>query len=309
MKQSDKFTGLGVALVTPFAPDGAIDYESLDKLLDYLLEGGADFLVIHGTTGESPCLTREERELVTRRVVERVAGRLPIMVGLGGNDTLELAKRFKHLDTDGIDGILSVSPYYNKPQQEGLYQHFAHISKYTELPIILYNVPSRVGVNLMPETVIRLAKDCPNIIGIKEASGFVAQVEQVVQGVEGLDFAVLSGDDALSANFIRNGARGVISVAGNAYPKLFGRLIHLAMEGRFNEADELQDRFRELNAQLFANGNPAGIKALLQDMQLIKHNVLRLPLLPASRAVCLALEEARLALDAYMRLEHSDLIH
>ncbi len=308
MKQSDKFTGLGVALVTPFALDGTIDYQSLDRHLDYLIEGGADFLVIHGTTGESPCLTREERELVTRRVVERVAGRLPIMIGLGGNDTLELAKRFKSLDTEGIDGILSVSPYYNKPLQEGLYQHFAHISKQTDLPIVLYNVPSRVGVNLMPETVVRLAKDCPNIIGIKEASGFVAQVEQVVKGVEGLDFAVLSGDDALSANFIRNGARGVISVAGNAYPQLFGRMIHLAMEGKLNEADDLQDKFRELNIQLFANGNPAGIKALLKQMELIEHNVLRLPLIPASKAVTLALDEARQALDTYIRLEHSDLI-
>ncbi len=308
MKQSDKFTGLGVALVTPFAPDGTIDYQSLDRLLDYLIKGGADFLVIHGTTGESPCLTREERELVTRRVVERVAGRLPIMIGLGGNDTLELAKRFKNLDTEGIDGILSVSPYYNKPLQEGLYQHFAHISKHTDLPIVLYNVPSRVGVNLMPETVIRLAKDCPNIIGIKEASGFVAQVEQVVKGVEGLDFAVLSGDDALSANFIRNGARGVISVVGNAYPQLFGRLIHLAMDGKLNEADDLQDKFRELNVQLFANGNPAGVKALLKQMELIDHNILRLPLMPASREVTLALDEARQALDTYIRLEHSDLI-
>ncbi len=308
MKQSNQFTGLGVALVTPFTPDGKIDYASLDRLLDYLLEGGADFLVVHGTTGESPCLTREERDLVTRRVIERVAGRLPIMIGLGGNDTLELAKRFRDLDTEGIDGILSVSPYYNKPSQEGLYQHFAHIAQHTDLPIVLYNVPSRVGVNLMPETVIRLAKDCPNIIGIKEASGFVAQVEQVVAGTKDLNFVVLSGDDALSANFIRNGARGVISVAGNAYPQLFGRLIHLAMEGKFNEADELQDRFRELNVQLFANGNPAGIKALLTAMQVIEHNVLRLPLLPASREVNEALEEARTALDTYIRLEHSDLI-
>ncbi len=308
MKQSDKFTGLGIALVTPFAPDGTIDYQSLDRLLDYLIKGGADFLVIHGTTGESPCLTREERELVTRRVVERVAGRLPIMIGLGGNDTLELAKRFECLNSEGIDGILSVSPYYNKPLQEGLYQHFAHISKHTDLPIILYNVPSRVGVNLMPETVVRLAKDCPNIIGIKEASGFVAQVEQVVKGVEGLDFVVLSGDDALSANFIRNGARGVISVVGNAYPQLFGRLIHLAMEGKLNEADDLQDKFRELNIQLFANGNPAGIKALLKQMELLEHNALRLPLIPASKDVSLALDEARQALDTYIRLEHSDLI-
>ncbi len=309
MKKSDKFTGLGVALVTPFTPDGEIDYISLDRLLDHLVGGGADFIVVHGTTGESPCLTRQERQVVTRRVVERVAGRLPIVIGLGGNDTLELGKRFEELDTNGIDGILSVAPYYNKPTQEGLYQHFKHLSKCTSLPILLYNVPGRTGVSIMPDTAVRLAKDCPNIVGIKEASGFPNPWEEVAQAMKDEDFVILSGDDGLSANFLRIGAKGVISVAGNAYPELFGHLIHLGMEGKHNEADLLQDRFRNLNAHLFANGNPSGIKSLLKTMGLIDHNVLRLPLIPASREVSLALEEDSSALDAYIRLEYPNLIN
>ncbi len=306
-KHSELFTGLGVALVTPFKPDFSIDYISLDKVLDHLLGGGADFLVVQGTTGESPCLTREERNELIGHIVDYVAGRMPIVIGLGGNDTLELGKRFEELDTRGIDGVLSVVPYYNKPNQEGLYRHFSYIAQKSALPIILYNVPGRVGVNLMPDTVVRLAKEHHNIVGIKEASGFVAQGEKVAEAMKGEDFVVLSGDDALSTAFIRNGARGVISVAGNAYPKLFGKLIHLAMNGKFNEAEMIQDKFAPLNNYLFANGNPSGIKALLEQMGLIDYNVLRLPLVPASKEVYNALEDVRASLDIYSKVEHSDL--
>ncbi len=308
MSLSSKFTGLGVALVTPFLDNGAIDYESLDRLLDHLIIGQADFLVIHGTTGESPCLTRDERNQVTRKVIQRVQGKLPIVIGLGGNNTIELGKRFEELDTEGIDGILSVVPFYNKPSQEGLYQHFSYIAKCSKLPIILYNVPGRVGINLNPETVIRLAKEHELIVGVKEASGFVSQGEQVASAMHGEDFVVLSGDDALSTAFIRNGAKGVISVAGNAFPKLFGKLIHLAMEGKLNEAEMIQERFSKLNTSLFANGNPAGIKALLKDMELIKYNSLRLPLVPASKETILALEDARASLEVYTRMEYPELI-
>lgn len=302
-----KFTGMGVALVTPFDADGHIDYASLEKLLEHQVQGEADFLVVHGTTGESPCLTRDERNRVTRFVVNYIAGRIPIVVGLGGNDTLELGERFRAMETEGISGVLSVVPYYNKPTQEGLYRHFCHLAECSPLPIILYNVPGRVGVNMMPETVARLAQEHDNIIGIKEASGFVAQAEQVVRLVGRRDFVVLSGDDNISIDFIRNGAYGVISVIGNAYPALFRRLIHLSLEGRHHEAEMIQIQLREMNTQLFANGNPSGIKALLYQMGIIEHNALRLPLVPVSSEVYQALADARHTIDAYIRHEHPDL--
>lgn len=287
--------GMGVALVTPFDDAGQIDYTSLERLLKHQLDGGADFLVVHGTTGESPCLTREERNDVTAFVVDYVAGRCPIVVGLGGNDTLELGRRISSLDTRGLSGILSVVPYYNKPSQEGLYQHFSHLAECSPLPIILYNVPGRVGVNMMPETVARLAHQYPNIImGVKEASGYVAQAEQVIRLVDRDDFCVLSGDDNISVDFIRNGACGVISVVGNAYPRLFARIIHLSMEGKYNEADMLQIDLRDTHSQLFANGNPSGIKALLYQMGIIDHQRLRLPLVPVSPEVYRALGDAHL---------------
>lgn len=279
------FRGLGVALVTPFLPDGSIDYKSLDRLVDHQLAGGVDFMVVHGTTGESPCLTRQEREDVIHRIIARVGGQVPIVIGLGGNDTLELGARMRALDIMGISGVLSVVPYYNKPTQEGLYQHFSYLSGCTQLPIILYNVPGRVGVNMMPDTVARLANEHANIVGLKEASGFVAQAEQVLRLVNRSDFTVLSGDDNISIDFIRNGALGVISVIGNAYPELFGRLIHLSLEGRYNEADMIQEIFRDMNVHLFANGNPSGIKSLLYQIGIIDHNVLRLPLVPTSPEV------------------------
>lgn len=297
--ESNIFSGLGVALVTPFDSQGRVDLKSLERLLEHLLEpGGADFLVVHGTTGESPCLRRDERDLVTRHVVEITQGRCPIVVGLGGNDTAELAGRLREMDTTGIDGILSVVPYYNKPTQEGLYRHFSIVAEHAPLPVILYNVPGRVGVNMLPDTVCRLAAAHSNIVGVKEASGFPAQTEAIISGKVPEGFVVLSGDDALSIPIIRNGARGVISVGGNAYPRLFSRLIHLSMEGRYNEAEMIMLQLRDINSLLFANGNPTGIKALLYQMGIIEHNVLRLPLLPASREVYEGLMTARMQLEA-----------
>lgn len=295
------FEGMGVALVCPFLPTGEADYLSLAKLIDHILLGGADFVVVHGTTGESPCLSRNERSDITRFVVERVAGRIPIMIGLGGNNTYELGERIESMTTDGLSGILSVVPYYNKPTQEGLYQHFAHLAERSPLPIVLYNVPGRVGVNMMPETVARLAHRFDNIVGVKEASGFVAQGESICKLVGRSDFALLSGDDNISIDFIRNGACGVISVVGNAYPQLFTRLIHLAMEGRYNEAEMIQVQLRDLNTQLFANGNPSGIKALLYQQGIIQHNALRLPLVSVSPEVYQLLDEARQVVDRYIR--------
>ncbi len=292
---------MGVALVCPFLPTGEIDYPSLERLLAHILAGGADFVVVHGTTGESPCLNREERLEMTRFVVRYIAGRIPVMIGLGGNNTRELGERMRELDCEGLSGILSVVPYYNKPTQEGLYRHFAHLAECSPLPIVLYNVPGRVGVNMMPETVARLAKQYDNIVGVKEASGFVSQAEAASKLIERSDFAILSGDDNISVDFIRNGACGVISVIGNAYPKLFTELIHLAMRGKYNEADMIQVQLRDLNIQLFANGNPSGIKALLYQQGIIAHNELRLPLVPVSDEVYRLLNVARLAVDEYIR--------
>lgn len=301
MKETKRlFEGMGVALVSPFLPNGEVDYPSMERLLVHIIDGGADFVVVHGTTGESPCLTREERNDLTRFVVEQVAGRVPIMIGLGGNNTREVAQRMQSMDTEGLSGILSVVPYYNKPTQEGLYRHFATLAEHSPLPIVLYNVPGRVGVNMMPETVARLAKEYPNVIGVKEASGFVAQGEAIAKLVQRPDFSILSGDDNISIDFIRNGACGVISVIGNAYPRLFTELIHLSMAGRYNEADMIQQQLRDMNTQLFANGNPSGIKALLYQQGIIAHNSLRLPLVPVSAEVYKHLDAARQAVDAYI---------
>ena len=290
----NKFRGTGVALVTPFDENDNIDYKSLDRLLENIcVDGGADFVVVHGTTGESPCITREERDEITSFVIEKINGRIPIMVGLGGNNTIETCRRIEAMETKGIDAILSVVPYYNKPSGEGMYRHFMQISECSSLPIVLYNVPGRVGVNLSADIVQRLYNDSDKIIGVKEASGFPAQSEAIRNLIDDPNFVIYSGDDSLSVAIIRNGGAGVISVVANAYPKLFSRLIHLAMKSKYNEAEMIQLQLKEINSLLFANGNPSGIKALLYQMGIIKHNKLRLPLIPVSNEVFEGLEKAR----------------
>ena len=221
------------------------------------------------------------------------------MIGLGGNNTRETGERLRELDTRGLSGVLSVVPYYNKPSQEGMYRHFAHLATESPLPLVLYNVPGRVGVNMAPDTAVRLACDFDNIIGIKEASGYPQQAAQITSCELPKDFVVLSGDDALTVPFIQNGAEGVISVVGNAYPRLFSHLTHLAMEGRINEADMIQTEMRAINTQLFQEGNPVGIKALLYLMRLIDSNSLRLPLVAASSELSERLDATRKALDIY----------
>ena len=283
-----------------FRGRGEVDYQSLRTLLNHLLKNQAtDFIVVHGTTGESPCLTREERDQVTRFVIEEVAGRCPIMIGLGGNNTREIGQRIADLDTEGIQGILSVVPYYNKPSQEGIYQHFAHLARCSRLPIVLYNVPGRVGVNMASDTVVRLARDFDNIIGVKEASGFPQQAGQITSAELPENFVVLSGDDALSVAFIQQGAQGVISVVGNAFPQLTSELIHLAMEQKYPEADMIQTEMQQINTLLFQEGNPAGIKALLLEMGLIASEQLRLPLVPVSEELKAKLGQAAQSLIHY----------
>ena len=272
------FKGLGIALVTPFLSDGSVDYKSLQRLVEYQIQNGADFFCILATTGETPCLTAEEKERIKNLVVELNKGRLPILMGCGGNNTAAVVEELKTADLSGIDGILSVCPYYNKPSQEGLYQHFKAIAKASPLPIVLYNVPGRTGINLKPETTVRLAKDCENIVAIKEASGSLEQVDEIIKNGP-LGFDVISGDDALTFSMIASGAAGVISVIGNALPKEFSRMIRYEFRGEYEPARKIHHRFTELYSLLFVDGNPAGVKALLHEMGFIE-NELRLPLVP-----------------------------
>lgn len=272
------FRGLGIALITPFNEDGSVDYDALHRLVDYHLDNGADFLCILATTGETPCLTIEERKQIKELIVKQVAGRIPILMGCGGNNTAAIIEELKNGDFSGVDGILSVCPYYNKPSQEGLYQHFKAIANATKMPVVLYNVPGRTGINLKPETTCRLANDCDNIVAIKEASGSIEQVDEIIKH-KPQDFEVISGDDALTFPMIACGAVGVISVIGNALPKEFSRMIRLEFRGEFGAAQKIHHKFTELYSLLFVDGNPAGVKALLYEMGMIK-NQLRLPLVP-----------------------------
>lgn len=272
------FRGLGVALITPFKDNGEVDYPALHRLVNYQIDGGIDFIALLATTSEAPCLTRQEKKDIQAFVVQAVDRRIPILLACGGNCTAEVAAEAANIDTNGISGILSVAPFYNKPTQEGLYEHFHAIASATELPIVLYNVPSRTGVNIEPDTTIRLALACSNIVAIKEASGNMEQIADLLRRKpQTLD--VLSGDDALTLDMIRQGAQGVISVIGNAMPRQIKHMLTLIENGEDEAASQLDHNLRELYRLLFADGNPAGIKALLHLMGYID-NVLRLPLMP-----------------------------
>ncbi len=274
------FKGLGIALITPFKADGSVDYDSLERLLNYQIDNGADFLCILATTGETPCLSREEKNSITDLVKRVVRGRIPILKYCGGNNTALVLEEMRNSDWSGIDGILSICPYYNKPSQEGLYQHFRAIAKESPLPLVLYNVPGRTGVNMKAETTVRLAKDFPNIVGVKEASGSLEQVDEIIKNKPD-NFNVISGDDALTFSMVASGAVGVISVIGNALPAQFSKMIRLEFNGEYDAARKIHHCFTELYKLLFVDGNPAGVKALLNDMGMIE-NVLRLPLVPTT---------------------------
>ena len=274
----NKFRGLGIALVTPFQVDGSIDFDALDRLIEYQIQGGADFLCIMGTTAETPTLSREEKRLLKEHFVERVAGRVPLLMGCGGNNTAAILEDLRNENWKGIDGILSVCPYYNKPSQEGLYQHFAAIAKTSPVPVVLYNVPGRTGVNMNAETTLRLARDFENIVAIKEASGNITQMDDIIKN-KPQHFDVISGDDGITFPLITLGAVGVISVIGNALPAEFSRMVRLALKGEYNSSLTIHHKFTELFKLLFVDGNPAGVKAMLSEMGLIQ-NILRLPLVP-----------------------------
>ena len=273
-----RFKGMGVALITPFKEDGSVDYPALMRMVDHLVQNGADFLCVLGTTAETPTLTTEEKREITRLVVERVNGRIPIILGCGGNNTQAVIDSLKNDDFTGIDAILSVVPYYNKPSQEGIYQHYKAIAESTDLPIVLYNVPGRTGVNMTAETTLRIARDFKNVIAIKEASGNITQMDDIIKN-KPENFDVISGDDGITFPLITLGAVGVISVIGNVFPKEFSRMTRLALQGDYANALKIHHSFTELFSLLFVDGNPAGVKAMLNAMGMIE-NRLRLPLVP-----------------------------
>jgi 4-hydroxy-tetrahydrodipicolinate synthase len=286
----NKFSGMGVALVTPFKKNKEVDFEALQRLIDYQLLSGTDYIVALGTTAETPTLEEKEREEIVRRVVKQVDGKIPIIMGVGGNNTAKLVHTLNTFDFTGISAILSVTPYYNKPTQEGLFQHYRALSKASPLPIILYNVPGRTGVNLLAETTLRIARECENVIAIKEASGNMEQINRIIADKpEG--FSVISGDDSMTLPIIKAGGIGVISVLGNAFPKQFVQVVHSALNGSMREAEKDAAVFSEMIRLLFVEGNPAGVKCMLHEMGFIE-NELRLPLVPVSdeTAVCIRKE-------------------
>ena len=270
--------GMGVALITPFKEDESVDYEALARLVDYQLQNGTDYLVVLGTTAETPTLTEEEKEQIIHLVVTKVNGRIPIVLGMGGNCTRTIVDQLKSKSFDGIDAILSVVPYYNKPSQEGIYQHYKAIAEATTLPIVLYNVPGRTGVNMTAETTLRIARDFKNVIAVKEASGNITQMDDIIKN-KPKNFNVISGDDGITFPLITLGAIGVISVIGNAFPREFSRMVRLALAGDYDSARTIHHRFTELFSLLFVDGNPAGAKSMLNAMGFIE-NKLRLPLVP-----------------------------
>lgn len=287
--------GMGVALVTPFKSDKSIDFDAFGRLLDYQIRSGVDYLVVLGTTSENPTLEPEEREQIKRFVTARVDGRVPLVLGCGGNNTAAVVRELATSDLSAFSAILSVVPYYNKPSQEGIYQHYAAVAKASPLPVVLYNVPGRTGVNMTPETTLRLAADFPNIVGVKEASGNMVQVDEIIKH-KSADFMVISGDDAVTFPLITLGAVGVISVIGNAFPREFSRMVRLALDGDYAAARTIHHRFNDLFGLLFVDGNPAGVKCVLHAMGLCE-NELRLPLVPTRITT---FEKIRKVLDSLM---------
>lgn len=273
------YNGIGVALITPFKKDKSVDFDALGRLVEYQIAGGIDYLVALGTTAETPTLTRDERTEVVRFIIEKNNNRLPIVVGLGGNNTAEIVHELKVSYFSNISAVLSVTPYYNKPNQEGLFQHYRALSEVSPRPIILYNVPGRTGVNMEAETTLRLAESCTNIVAIKEASGKMEQIRQIIEH-RPKGFSMISGDDGIALDLIKAGGEGVISVIGNAFPRQFSSMIHHALAGNFDLAKTENARFGEIFKLLFKDGNPAGVKCILHEMGYIE-NELRLPLVSA----------------------------
>ena len=279
---NNKFRGTGVAMVTPFHKQGTIDFTALERLIEHLIGGGVNYLVVQGTTAETATLTREEMNALADFVVEINNKRVPLVLGLGGNNTQEVINKIRMNSLEGYDVILSVTPYYNKPQQRGLYLHYKNIATVSPIPIILYNVPSRTSVNMKPEITLQLANEFDNIIGIKEASGSIEQIMDIIRN-KPKDFLVISGDDLLTLPLLGMGADGVISVVANAYPKLFSEMVSLGLKAEMKKAREIHYKLTDFTRSVFADGNPSGIKAALEIKEIIANN-LRLPLVKIEKS-------------------------
>lgn len=278
----NKFHGTGVALVTPFKSDGSVDHSGLKTVIDHIINGGVEYLVSLGTTGETATLTSDEKKAVWDTTLEHVAGRVPLVAGIGGNNTAEVIHDLKRFDSKGFDAVLSVAPYYNKPTQEGIYQHYKAIAEVSNIPVILYNVPGRTGVNISAETTLRLAHEFSNITAIKEASGNFDQFNKIIKE-KPEEFLFISGDDPITLPLIAMGAVGVISVVANALPEIFSTMVRMCLDGKFIEAQPLHYSITEITSLFFCEGNPAGVKAALSLLGICGDEV-RLPLVTMSEA-------------------------
>ena len=283
MSKYSKFGGTGVALVTPFHKDGSIDFKSLGKVIDHVINGGVEYVVSLGTTGETPVLSKEEKKSLVKYTVEHTNKRVPVVVGIGGNDTREVVETFKQYDLGGVDAILSVSPYYNKPTQRGIVEHYKAIGNASPLPIIVYNVPGRTSSNISAETTLQLAEEVKNIFAVKEASGNFDQIMTIIKH-KPKDFLVISGDDLITLPIVASGGDGVISVIANALPKEFSEMTRLALAGNFINAQKLHYKIDEFTRLIFADGSPAGVKCLLEKMKICSSHV-RLPLVNVNEQV------------------------
>jgi 4-hydroxy-tetrahydrodipicolinate synthase len=280
MKQ---FRGTGVAVITPFKNDMSIDFASMGKIIEHIISGGVNYIVLLGTTGEASTISKDEKSALAAFTLEAIGGRVPMVLGIGGNNTSEIVSYIREADLEGVDAILSVAPYYNKPCQRGLFEHFRQISMASPVPVILYNIPSRTGSNILPETVLDLARECENIIGIKEASGSFENLMKIMRG-KSEDFLVISGNDMELMPVAAAGGSGLISVLANAFPAETSEIVQNALKYNFRSARELQIKYLELTELLFTEGNPAGIKAIMSYAGLCQNN-LRLPLMPVSRSL------------------------
>ncbi len=285
-----KFTGTGVAIITPFKNDTSIDFGAMEKIINYVIDGGVDYIVLMGTTGESSTLTKDEKKALISYTHEVINKRVPLVVGIGGNNTQEIITKLKTANFKKIDGVLSVAPYYNKPTQRGLYEHFKAIATCTPVPVIIYNIPGRTGCNISAETCLQLAHEFDTIVGVKEASGNIEQIMKIIKG-KPENFMVISGDDLMTLPIIAAGGSGVISVIANAYPSEWSRMVKYCLNSNFIEARQILFRFTEIIELLFTDGNPAGIKAAMSILNLCQ-NILRLPLVPVSQQVHARLSKA-----------------
>jgi len=290
MKDVKKFKGTGVAIVTPFKNDSSIDFAALGRVVNHVITGGVNYIVVMGTTGESATLTKDEKKAIISYVAEVNDSRVPLVTGIGGNSTQEVINCVRHANLTGVDGILSVAPYYNKPNQRGLFQHFKAIATCSPVPVIMYNVPGRTCSNISSDTCLELANECENIVAIKEASGDMAQIMRIIRGKPD-NFSVISGDDMLTIPIIACGGSGIISVLANAFPSATSELVSHALKSNYKSARELQLRYLEIIELLFIDGNPSGVKAMLSMMNICQNN-LRLPLVPVSRTVYSRIQKA-----------------